>query len=213
MLPALARHIPILSKVLFGDRGTFGQTPFPNDPDWAEWNSGDVYAHFHNDTQHSGLGKIVNDAGYRIHRQARLDGKTVLEIGPGTLEHLSFANGKPEKYLVVDVNKTFLDIATAKLTEAGIPSEAIVTSRDTVALPLPTASVDTVISFYSLEHLHPLSRHLDEMGRVLKPGGEVVGAIPAEGGLAWGSAGFVHRAVGFFAIPRSIPTRLSVGNT
>jgi len=186
MLPAFARRLPFVSKALFGDRVKFGQVPFPNDPDWAEWNSDSVYAHFYNDTQRSGVGKIVNDAGYRIHRETRLTGKTVLEIGPGTLEHLSFANGIPEKYLVIDVNQDFLDIATAKLTKSGIPTEAIITSRDTITLPLPTASVDTIISFYSLEHLHPLGLHLDEMERVLKPGGELVGAIPAEGGLAWG---------------------------
>ena len=190
MLPTFARHLPFVSKSLFGDRPKFGQVPFPNDPDWAEWNSDSVHSRFYSDTQHSGVGKIVNAAGYRIHRETRLSGKTVLEIGPGTLEHLSFAIGKPEKYLVVDVNRNFLDAATAKLTMSGIPTEPIITSRDSITLPIPTASVDTVISFYSLEHLHPLSHHLDELERVLKPGGEIVGAIPAEGGLAWGLGRF-----------------------
>jgi SAM-dependent methyltransferase len=46
--------------------------------------------------------------------------------------------------------------------------------------------VDVVVSFYSLEHLYPLAPYLRELHRVLRPGGVLVGAIPAEGGLAWG---------------------------
>ena len=53
-------------------------------------------------------------------------------------------------------------------------------------LPFDDEQVDVVLSFYSLEHLHPLSTAVDEMIRVLRPGGALVGAIPAEGGLAWG---------------------------
>jgi SAM-dependent methyltransferase len=35
-----------------------------------------------------------------------------------------------------------------------------------------------------------LAPYLDEMLRVLKSGGRLVGAIPAEGGLAWGTGRF-----------------------
>ncbi|ETR76447.1 hypothetical protein X566_17615 [Afipia sp. P52-10] len=47
-------------------------------------------------------------------------------------------------------------------------------------------SVDIVLSFANLEHLHPLEDHLNEITRVLKPNGLLAGAIPSEGGLAWG---------------------------
>jgi len=37
-----------------------------------------------------------------------------------------------------------------------------------------------------MEHLHPLESYINEMKRVMKPGGVLAGAIPCEGGLAWG---------------------------
>ena len=43
-----------------------------------------------------------------------------------------------------------------------------------------------MVSFYSLEHLYPLEPYVAGILRVLKPGGVLIGAIPAEGGLGWG---------------------------
>ena len=54
-------------------------------------------------------------------------------------------------------------------------------------LSFRSETFDVVVSFYSLEHLHPLGEYLEEIHRVLRPGGRLVGAIPCEGGLAWGA--------------------------
>jgi SAM-dependent methyltransferase len=62
---------------------------------------------------------------------------------------------------------------------------------DSHKLPVPNQQFAIVISFYSLEHLHPLDLYLSEMRRVLRPGGLFVGAIPTEGGLAWGAGRFL----------------------
>jgi SAM-dependent methyltransferase len=48
-----------------------------------------------------------------------------------------------------------------------------------------------IISFYSLEHLYPLDEYADEFKRILRPGGQLVGGIPCEGGLAWGAGRFL----------------------
>ena len=53
-------------------------------------------------------------------------------------------------------------------------------------MPLDDESVDIVISFYSLEHIFPLEKYLADIKRVLKKDGVLVGAIPTEGGVAWG---------------------------
>ena len=47
-------------------------------------------------------------------------------------------------------------------------------------------SIDVVITFYSLEHIPNLDDTLAFYHKVLKPGGFLVGAIPNEGGIAWG---------------------------
>jgi len=78
-----------------------------------------------------------------------------------------------------------MGFAANKLTEKGIPYESVFVARNQ-ALPIESSSVDVVVSFYSLEHLYPLEPYLQDMCRVLKPGGLLIGAVPSEGGLAWG---------------------------
>jgi SAM-dependent methyltransferase len=53
-------------------------------------------------------------------------------------------------------------------------------------------SIDVIISFYSMEHMYPIENYLKEFRRVLRPGGLLVGAIPCEGGLAWGAGKVYH---------------------
>lgn len=49
---------------------------------------------------------------------------------------------------------------------------------DLCRLPLPDASFDAVVSFQVIEHLPDIGRYLDEVHRVLKPGGEFLCATP-----------------------------------
>ena len=58
-------------------------------------------------------------------------------------------------------------------------------------LPIESESKDIIITFYQLEHLNPLEEYLKEYLRVLKPNGLLVGAIPCEGGVAWGLGRFL----------------------
>ena len=80
-----------------------------------------------------------------------------------------------------------LDEALAVLRTAGCKVRSVLMDDQAGhELPFDNGQFDLVISFYSLEHLHPLDRYLVEINRVLVPGGQLVGAIPAEGGIAWG---------------------------
>jgi SAM-dependent methyltransferase len=49
---------------------------------------------------------------------------------------------------------------------------------DLCALPLADATVDTVVSLQVIEHLPDVGGYLDEVARVLRPGGEFVCATP-----------------------------------
>ena len=179
------RHIlpSFLRAPLWGDRERWGLTVNEQDPCWQEWL--DTYADFYLANQREGIGTRVNDAGYRVMSSIDLSGKRVLEIGAGDIRHMPHWRGQPAEYLLADVSTDMMDFARKRLSEADIPHRTLLVQRNQ-PLALDDASVDVIVSFYSLEHLYPLRPYLEEMQRVLKPGGTLIGAIPAEGGLAWG---------------------------
>lgn len=173
---------PFLANPLFGDRRRFGLEIQKDDPDWQEWQG--FYLEFYRNTQKKGVGKKVNDAGYEILRQVDLTDKLVLEVGPGILPHRRFWLGKPAHYSVADIKQEFIDQSIQILKQECVATSSFVLPAD--VLSLDDASIDIIISFYSLEHMHPLENYLKEFRRVLRSGGLLVGAIPCEGGLAWG---------------------------
>jgi SAM-dependent methyltransferase len=187
----LGHRLPLpLSRPLFGDRPRFGLEIQPEDSDWVAWQQGVDVAYY--DTLQTGIAHTVNRAGYRIAGRIDLAGRQVLEIGPGNLPHVEFWRSMPEHFTAVDVRPGVLDRASAILSAAGVTHECILLGRDAQGrLPVPDSSIDVIFSFYSLEHLYPLLPYLAEMKRVLRPGGLLVGAIPAEGGLAWGLGRFM----------------------
>ncbi len=172
-----------LRNPLWGDRERWGLTVNSTDPDWKRYQS--ALRDFYQATQRTGIGTTVNDAGYRVIADIDLAGKTVLEIGAGDIRHFQYWLGMPKKYLLADISPDMMEFAKARLEKHGVPHETLMLEREQ-PLPLADRSVDVIVSFYSLEHLYPLAPYLDEMLRVLKPGGTLIGAIPAEGGLAWG---------------------------
>jgi ubiquinone/menaquinone biosynthesis C-methylase UbiE len=170
---------------LFGDRRTFGLQVKPNDTCWTEWQ--DMYLKFYYANQKRSIGAIVNDSGYKIMQEVSLSGKTVLEIGPGDIHHISNWRGRPERYVIADIQQAMLDYSASKLESAGIQYKCVLlTDREKIELPFRDAAFDVLVSFYSLEHIYLLRDYLPELVRVLKPGGILIGAIPCEGGIAWG---------------------------
>lgn len=184
------RHIlpRFLRARLWGDRERWGLTVDQQDACWQEWL--DTYADFYIANQREGIGTRVNDAGYRVMSAIDLSSKRVLEIGAGDIRHMSHWCGQPAEYLLADVSANMMCFARKRLTDAGVSHKCMLVERHQ-PLAIDDASVDVIISFYSLEHLYPLRPYLDEMLRVLKPGGILIGAIPAEGGLAWGGGRFL----------------------
>ena len=180
-----------LSSRLFGDRRRFGLRPKEDDPCWLQWTE-DAYLEFYNATQKRSVGKIVNDAGYRVLREVDLSAKAVLEIGPGSMPHLAFWRGRPARFVIADIQQQMLDLSMARLGAKGLSGEPVLLSRkEQPGLPFEQDEFDVIISFYSFEHMHPFDRYFRETLRCLKPGGLLVGAIPAEGGLAWGLGRFL----------------------
>src|SRR4051794_28600228 len=59
---------------------------------------------------------------------------------------------------------------------AGLGSNFV--AADAAALPLPSQSFELVIANHSLEHFSNLEAALQEIGRVLKPGGGLFVSVP-----------------------------------
>jgi len=177
-----------LRAPLWGDRERWGLSVQPDDPCWREWQK--TYTNFYSANQRKGIGTTVNDAGYGVMSSIDLTGKTVLEIGPGDIRHDRFWHGNPAEYILADIQPEMLEKGANRLRSIGVRCRTLALERGD-RLPLDDASVDAVVSFYSLEHLYPLRPYLDEIERVLRSGGILIGAIPAEGGLAWGGGRFL----------------------
>ncbi|MFA7351313.1 MAG: class I SAM-dependent methyltransferase [Methylotenera sp.] len=182
---ALRKWLPNRLYVpLWGDRLRWGLTINEADPCWQEWQK--TYGDFYRENQREGIGTKINDAGYSVMSQIDLTGKTVLEIGAGDIRHIQYWQGLPREYILADVNQEMMNKAQNRLDEKGVNYRSILLERSQ-NLPIPSNSVDVIVSFYSLEHLYPLAPYLADMYRVLKPGGTLIGAIPSEGGFAWGA--------------------------
>ena len=178
-----------LSVPLFGDRERYGKVPQHDDPCWIEWEK--TYLSFYDSTQKQSIGKIVNDAGYRVMRIVDLTGLNVLEVGPGSISHISQWRGMPRRYVIADIQESMIERSVETLTRHKVPYETRLVDREMEGqLPFEDEEFDLIVSFYTFEHLHPIASHITEMKRILKPGGQIIGAIPAEGGLAWGSGRF-----------------------
>jgi len=174
----------IISSRLFGNRLKYGTKINYDDPMWLEWE--DTYLKFYTSTQKAPLGDMINHAGYHIMNKVNLDGKRVMEIGPGDIRHLLYWQGRPGEYVIADIQQTMLDRSSSILLQGGVTHKQVLLERENRKLPFEDESFDIVVSFYALEHISPLEPALFEIRRVLKAGGLFVGAIPAEGGLAWG---------------------------
>ena len=180
----LRKWIPsFVSNILYGNRRLWGLKIKKNDSCWIEWQ--ETYEKFYSTNQRDSVGMKVNDAGYQVMSAIDLTGKKVLEIGAGDIRHLQYLQGKPDKYFLVDISPKMMDFAKQKLKEREISYNSILVDRNQ-PIPLKNKTIDVIVSFYSLEHLYPLKDYLKDMYRILKPGGILIGAIPAEGGLAWG---------------------------
>lgn len=174
-------------KRIWGNRKKFGLQPDKSDPDWKVWLE-KAFTDFYQNTQQHGIGNIVCNMVYSVIDCIDFTGKQILEVGPGIIRHLRYIKNKPAKYTICDVNEDVLCMSEKQLSDAEISCETVLLSRESKGeLPFADESFDIVISFNSLEHLHPLDNYLVAINRILKRvGGQLVGGIPCEGGLAWG---------------------------
>jgi ubiquinone biosynthesis O-methyltransferase len=95
--------------------------------------------------------------------------QTVLDLGCGGGFMSEALATRGAKVIGVDVSAGAIGIAKRHAASSGLPIRYLVASGE--ELPLPDASVDCVVCVDVLEHVHSLDQVLDEIRRVLRPGG------------------------------------------
>jgi SAM-dependent methyltransferase len=88
----------------------------------------------------------------------------------------------------VDYSGETAEYATKRYAQAGV---SFVTG-DAESLPLASSSLDLVVSFETIEHLHNPASFLDEVQRVLAPGGMLAVSTPNRGVFPEGNPFHVH---------------------
>lgn len=113
---------------------------------------------------------------------------TVLEIGAGLGQHISFVKHQYQTYKMVDANEEVVELLKKRsLTKA----EAYLCSKESVQLPFKDCSIDRLIAAHVLEHLHHPEQVLREWDRVLKPNGVMSILLPCDPGVAWRMGRFI----------------------
>ncbi len=105
----------------------------------------------------------------------------VLEIGAGGGLNLGFYDrDRIDTLLGLDISPELLDSARRRASSAGITFDPLLMDAETI--PLDDNEVDCVLVTYSLCSIADVNKALQEMRRVLKPGGRLIfcehGAAP-----------------------------------
>lgn len=111
----------------------------------------------------------------------------VLEIGIGSGLNLPFYGSQAKEVLGLDPSSRLIAMAESAARGLALPVRFIEGSAE--AIPLERGSVDTVLTTWTLCTIPAAVRALEEMRRVLKPGGRLLfvehGLSPDDGVRGW----------------------------
>jgi ubiquinone/menaquinone biosynthesis C-methylase UbiE len=113
-----------------------------------------------------------------------LDGQffsTILEIGSGKGEHVSFIQHGYEKYELIDANSEEPFVAVPK----ELLSKLNFTNCDANVLPFSDEHFDRCLATCVLLHVSNLEKVLLELRRVTKPGGLITLYLPCDPGIVY----------------------------
>jgi len=123
------------------------------------------------------------------HLGGNIAGRTVLEFGCGTgALGLRLAQEHTARLIFVDTSPAMLGVLRGKLAEAAAQG-AQVFEGDLHSLPIPTASVDAVVSLMALHHVRDTRNMLLRWRELLRPGGLLLvgDLLPEDGGFHGGN--------------------------
>jgi ubiquinone/menaquinone biosynthesis C-methylase UbiE len=112
---------------------------------------------------------------------------TVLEVGIGSALNVPFYGSEVQRLYGVDPSLELWRLGRKRVRNAPFPVTFLASSGEQI--PLEDMTVDTVVSTWTLCTIPNAVKALEEMRRVLKPGGQFLfvehGRSPDQGVLAW----------------------------
>jgi ubiquinone/menaquinone biosynthesis C-methylase UbiE len=137
-----------------------------------------------------------------------VDGKQVLEIGPGEGGEAELLIRRGARYSALDLTAAAIDRTTTRLQLRDLPFERI-QQGSALAMPFEDNSFDTVFSHGVLHHIPDIKTAQSEIHRVLRPTGELAIMMYSRWSLNYVVAiGGVRRA----AVAAAYPFRSKVGH-
>lgn len=117
--------------------------------------------------------KVVGDFKRRA---GEVKNKTVLDVGCGNGTYMTAFGQAGAAISGLEVNPTLVELAQQTLDSQGVKGSAVL--YDGFTFPFSDASFDFVFSVSTLEHVSDHRAVLNEMARVLKPGGKAYISYP-----------------------------------
>lgn len=128
--------------------------------------------------------------------------KTVLDIACGTGDFsIELAKKGVEKVIGVDISEGMMKIGMEKVEAAGLSDRISMHVDDSEALTLEDNSVDAVSVAFGVRNFEHLQLGLNEMNRVIRPGGTVNVlelSVPSNPILLWGYKLYFLHILPFF---------------
>lgn len=110
-------------------------------------------------------------------------GATVLDAGCGPGVHSIRVAQAGRRVVAIDLSQSMLDEARRRLEAAGVADRVELRRRDLTDLELPDASFRHVFSWGVIIHIPEAGRALDELARILEPGGRLALYLTNRGAL------------------------------
>jgi len=101
-------------------------------------------------------------------------GARVLDLATGTGDIAFAASARGARVVGLDVTRRMIELARAKAASFSLPAPPAFLVGDMTALPFPASSFDMVTTGYGLRNVPDLTLAIDEIRRVLSPGGQLL---------------------------------------
>ncbi len=121
------------------------------------------------------------DVGWRkkaLKELGSVSPQTLLDVATGTADVALLAMQQlkptPQKIVGIDISEGMLQIGRKKIAEKGMAGNITLLSGDSEAINFPDATFDGITVAFGVRNFANLEKGLQEMLRVLKPGGKAV---------------------------------------